>query len=41
MKKYAKEYEQELELVCELKIDGLAIALTYEQRFVYAWCHPR
>lgn len=25
-----KEYEQELELVCELKIDGLAIALTYE-----------
>ncbi len=26
-----KEYEQELELVCELKIDGLAIALTYEQ----------
>ena len=24
-----KEYEQELELVCELKIDGLAIALTY------------
>lgn len=26
-----KEYEHELELVCELKIDGLAIALTYEQ----------
>ena len=26
-----KEYEQELELVCELKIDGLAIALTYDQ----------
>jgi len=26
-----KEYEQELELVCELKIDGLAIALTYEK----------
>ena len=26
-----KEYEQDLELVCELKIDGLAIALTYEQ----------
>lgn len=25
-----KEYNQELELVCELKIDGLAIALTYE-----------
>lgn len=25
-----KEYEQDLELVCELKIDGLAIALTYE-----------
>lgn len=25
-----KEYEQELELVCELKIDGLAIALTYQ-----------
>ncbi len=25
-----KEYEKELELVCELKIDGLAIALTYE-----------
>jgi DNA ligase (NAD+) len=25
-----KEYERELELVCELKIDGLAIALTYE-----------
>ena len=24
-----KEYNQELELVCELKIDGLAIALTY------------
>ena len=29
--KICKEYEQELELVCELKIDGLAIALTYEQ----------
>lgn len=29
--KVCKEYEQELELVCELKIDGLAIALTYEQ----------
>ena len=28
--KICKEYEQELELVCELKIDGLAIALTYE-----------
>ncbi len=28
--KVCKEYEQELELVCELKIDGLAIALTYE-----------
>jgi DNA ligase (NAD+) len=26
-----KEYEQELELVCELKIDGLAIALTYNE----------
>ena len=25
-----KEYEKELDLVCELKIDGLAIALTYE-----------
>ena len=25
-----KEYNKELELVCELKIDGLAIALTYE-----------
>jgi len=25
-----KEYNTELELVCELKIDGLAIALTYE-----------
>lgn len=25
-----KEYEKDLELVCELKIDGLAIALTYE-----------
>jgi DNA ligase (NAD+) len=25
-----KEYGRELELVCELKIDGLAIALTYE-----------
>jgi len=25
-----KEYNRELELVCELKIDGLAIALTYE-----------
>lgn len=25
-----KEYHSELELVCELKIDGLAIALTYE-----------
>ncbi len=25
-----KEYDRELELVCELKIDGLAIALTYE-----------
>ena len=25
-----KEYDKELELVCELKIDGLAIALTYE-----------
>lgn len=29
--KLCREYEQELELVCELKIDGLAIALTYEQ----------
>ncbi len=29
--KICKEYEQELELVCELKIDGLAIALTYEE----------
>ncbi len=28
--KICKEYERELELVCELKIDGLAIALTYE-----------
>jgi len=27
--KICKEYERELELVCELKIDGLAIALTY------------
>ncbi len=26
-----KEYEKDLELVCELKIDGLAIALTYEK----------
>ena len=26
-----KEYGKELELVCELKIDGLAIALTYEK----------
>ncbi len=26
-----KEYDRELELVCELKIDGLAIALTYEK----------
>ncbi len=25
-----KEYDNDLELVCELKIDGLAIALTYE-----------
>lgn len=25
-----KEYDKELELVCELKIDGLAIALTYK-----------
>ena len=25
-----REYDKELELVCELKIDGLAIALTYE-----------
>ena len=25
-----KEYDKDLELVCELKIDGLAIALTYE-----------
>ena len=30
-KRVCKEYEQELELVCELKIDGLAIALTYEE----------
>lgn len=29
--KICKEYERELELVCELKIDGLAIALTYEE----------
>ena len=29
--KLCKEYEQELELVCELKIDGLAIALTYDK----------
>ena len=28
--KICKEYKRELELVCELKIDGLAIALTYE-----------
>ena len=28
-----KEYNKELELVCELKIDGLAIALTYENGF--------
>lgn len=28
--KLEKEYGQNLELVCELKIDGLAIALTYE-----------
>ncbi|MCM1338634.1 MAG: NAD-dependent DNA ligase LigA [Muribaculaceae bacterium] len=28
--KICKEYERELELVCELKIDGLAIALTYD-----------
>ncbi len=26
-----KEYNRELELVCELKIDGLAIALTYDK----------
>ena len=26
-----KEYNKELELVCELKIDGLAIALTYDK----------
>lgn len=29
--KLCKKYEQELELVCELKIDGLAIALTYDK----------
>lgn len=29
--KLCKKYEQDLELVCELKIDGLAIALTYEE----------
>ncbi len=28
--KICKQYERKLELVCELKIDGLAIALTYE-----------
>ena len=28
--KICKKYEQNLELVCELKIDGLAIALSYE-----------
>ena len=28
--KIVKEFEEEVELVCELKIDGLAIALTYE-----------
>ena len=28
--KIQKEYGSEIELVCELKIDGLAIALTYE-----------
>ena len=31
--KLCKQYEQELELVCELKIDGLAIALTYNNGF--------
>lgn len=29
--KYEKEYKTNVELVCELKIDGLAIALTYEK----------
>lgn len=29
--KICKEYERQLELVCELKIDGLAIALTYDE----------
>ncbi|MFI3299975.1 MAG: NAD-dependent DNA ligase LigA [Candidatus Gastranaerophilales bacterium] len=29
--KFCLEYKDEVELVCELKIDGLAIALTYEK----------
>lgn len=29
--KFEKEYKTNVELVCELKIDGLAIALTYEK----------
>ena len=29
--KFEKEYKSNVELVCELKIDGLAIALTYEK----------
>lgn len=29
--KFEKEYKSDIELVCELKIDGLAIALTYEK----------
>lgn len=31
--KIVQEYGDDVELVCELKIDGLAIALTYEQGF--------
>ncbi|MBQ2611571.1 NAD-dependent DNA ligase LigA, partial [bacterium] len=31
--KIQKEFNEPVELVCELKIDGLAIALTYEQGY--------
>ena len=34
-----KECPGDVELVCELKIDGLAIALTYKKRGFYNRCH--
>ena len=36
-----RQVGREVEFVCELKIDGLAVSLDYENGMFGAWCHSR